>query len=249
MSRFDHYFDLPMEIREHILGYICFFPSHVRVTSYPQSDVPIPLNLFLSHPILYREASRIFYSLNVFSIDLSLLSRTEGRSMLQNSNFIFGNVSARRRICHLDIRFGRPTKAFQDYLCPAVADMILRGSLTKLHMTILPSSVDIFNLALSREGLLINDGHNARRDSSPLGTKPYLTVLKLLADPDLQQSLLWVHPIHRPFWCAFHDGIVCGWMGGSDDNRKVIPIDWRALIARFEHDHDFRILSVGRHYN
>jgi hypothetical protein len=69
-TQFHYFFDLVPELRSRIISYLCLHPSSINISRVPGSTVPIPVDLFLSHPHIYDLASHIFFTQNAFILDV-----------------------------------------------------------------------------------------------------------------------------------------------------------------------------------
>ncbi|WYZ44225.1 hypothetical protein EsH8_VII_000661 [Colletotrichum jinshuiense] len=242
---FDKFFDLPLEIRDQIISYLCLVPNPIQVGPIEASEIPFPHDLLLSHPLIYAPGSALFYEQNRFILNLRSGPRAAvERAICDGSPWLLSNARARRRIKYLELSPGRLGNVFQSHISPAVADMILNGSLRHLKLVLYPTSADkiVFNQsaadAQSRRAAI------TRRDDAFAHSNPFKALLRLLADPDLETAELYVDPIHRDFWCDFHEGVVCC-KGRPKGPWQLIPIDWRRLASSYGQDHELSIVRVG----
>ncbi|GJC85107.1 hypothetical protein ColLi_07945 [Colletotrichum liriopes] len=243
---FDKFFDLPVEIRDQIISYLCLLPNPIQIGPTETSEIPFPHDLLLSHPLLYAAGSVIFYEQNRFVLNLQTGSRAAVERAICDGSvpWLLGNDRARRRLRYLELSPGRLGNVFQTHVSPAVADMILNGALRHLKLVLYPTSADkvVFNQnaadAQSRRAAI------TRRDDAFAHSQPFKALLRLLADPDLETAELYVDPIHRDFWCEFHEGVACC-KGHRKGPWQLIPIDWRRLAATYGQDHELSIVRVG----
>ncbi|TDZ66072.1 hypothetical protein CTRI78_v003210 [Colletotrichum trifolii] len=257
---FDKFFDLPLEIREQIISYLCLTPLPVQVAPTATSEIPFPHDLFLSHPLLYTAASTVFYEQNRFVLNLrgprAALERAIcGGSANEPPCWLLANPRARRRVRHLELSPGRLGNVFQNHISPAVADMILNGALRHLRLVLYPTSTDkvVFgssssssssNNSGSEVGAQLRRAAMTRHDDAFAQSRPFKALMRLLADPYLETAELLVDPIHRDFWCEFHEGVACC-KGRPKGPWQLIPIDWRKLVAGLGQDPELNIVRVG----
>ncbi|OLN81765.1 hypothetical protein CCHL11_06877 [Colletotrichum chlorophyti] len=243
-TTFDRFFDLPLEIRDQIISYLCLLPNPVQVGPIETSEIPFPHDLLLSHPLLYAAGSALFYEQNRFALNLRSGSRAAvERAICDGTPWLLSNPRARRRIKHLELSPGRLGNVFQSHISPAVADMILNGCLRHLKLVLYPTSADkvVFSHEVDAQSMR---AAMTRRDDAFAQSKPFKALLRLLADPDLETAELYVDPIHRDFWCEFHEGVACC-KGRRKGPWQLIPVDWRRLAASYGQDHELSIVRVG----
>ncbi|KAH9229996.1 hypothetical protein K456DRAFT_55716 [Colletotrichum gloeosporioides 23] len=241
---FDKFFDLPQEIRDQIISYLCLLPNPIQVGPTVDTEIPFPHDLLLSHPLLYAAGSAIFYEQNRFILNLRGRPRAAlERAICDGTPWLLGNTRARRRVKYLELSPGRLGNVFQSHISPAVADMILNGSLRHLKLVLYPTSTDkvVFNHdAVDAQG---RRAAMTRRDDAFTQSKPFKALLRLLADPDLETAELFVDPIHRDFWCDFHEGVACC-KGHPKGPWQLISVDWKKLAASYGQDHELSIVRV-----
>ncbi|KAF6797547.1 hypothetical protein CSOJ01_12959 [Colletotrichum sojae] len=244
-ATFDKFFDLPLEIRDQIISYLCLVPNPIQVGPNVDTEIPFPHDLLLSHPLLYADGSAIFYEQNRFILNLRSRPRAAiERAICDGTPWLLNNVTARRRIKYLELSPGRLGNVFQSHISPAVADMVLNGSLRHLKLVLYPTSTDKIVFSHDTMDAQMMRAAMTRRDDAFAQSKPFKALLRLLADPDLETAELYVDPIHRDFWCDFHDGVTCC-EGRPKGPWQLIPIDWRKLAASFGQDHELSIVRVG----
>lgn len=243
---FGKFFDLPLEIRDQIISYLCLLPNPIQIGPTEAAEIPFPHHLLLSHPLLYSAGSTLFYEQNRFVLNLQTGPRAAVERAICDTSvpWLLGNERARRRLRYLELSPGRLGNVFLAHVSPAIADMILNGALRHLKLVLYPTSADkvVFNQnaadAQSRRAAI------TRRDDAFARSQPFKALLRLLADPDLDTAELYVDPIHRDFWCEFHEGVACC-KGHRKGPWQVIPIDWRRLAASYGQDHELSIVRVG----
>ncbi|KAM0329390.1 hypothetical protein ACHAQA_004697 [Verticillium albo-atrum] len=246
---FDRFFDLPPEIREEIISYLTLTPDPIAINPLTP-EIPFPHALLLAHPLLHTTASSLYYTCNTFHLDLTTYSRaaTE-RALLDPWHNILLNPPARRRIRTLTLRPARLGTAFTSSLLPALTDMILAGRLR--HLLVLLS-------AHAPAGAGAGAHHRHRQpptqterfeDAAFRASPAFRSLLRLLADPDLETAGLRVPAAHRPLWCAYHDaGAPCCFHRGSGvgPGHGWAEVDWRALAAEGgEEDPELHIARFG----
>lgn len=246
---FGKFFDLPLEIRDQIISYLCLVPNPIQIGPTVDTEIPFPHNLLLSHPLLYATGSAIFYEQNRFILNLRSGPRaaTE-RAVCGGTSWLLSNRRARRRVRHLELSPGRLGTIFQSHISPAVADMILNGSLRHLKLVLYGTSTDKISLADNPNdavGAQLRRAAMTRRDDAFAQSEPFRALLRLLADPDLETAELYVDPIHRTFWCEFHEGVACCQPGRPREPWQLIPIDWRRIARSCGQDHELSIVRVA----
>lgn len=199
----------------------------------------IPLtDLLLVCQQMNREASGLFYTQNKFIVNLG--SRRMYSEITEEGQLFSPEVlDARRRIRCLSLRMRRISGDFERIVVPAVADMILHGSLRILDVGILTQDAGLKTKTIC--------GHEPRplsQDSEAANlvkTTPFQAFLKLLADPDLEQVTLWVSVVHWSVWCSYHSVIEKSSRSGIEE---PVDIDWRRLVRDFADGN--RITKVER---
>ncbi|KAI0200877.1 hypothetical protein F4808DRAFT_450597 [Astrocystis sublimbata] len=195
MSSTSHFrfFDLPAELRTSILSYLMisndgvFLHNCTLFGRTPLGRVTV-LHTFLVSIQMYQEASAIFYGQNRFTLNCQShrlpahLTNPGGFLSLQGED-------ARRRVHSLSLYLTRVGGEFENILAPAIADMILSGSLRNLKICLGQP-----NLHPGTSGPDIN----------MMARLPFQALLSLLADPDLQHVGLFVWKAHWPVYCPFH---------------------------------------------
>lgn len=242
---FDKFFDLPLEIRDQIISYLCIVPDPIQIGPTVDTEIPFPHELLLSHPLLYTAGSALFYEQNRFILNLRSRPRAAiERAICDDTPWLLNNAGARRRIKFLELSPGRLGNIFQTHISPAVADMILNGTLRHLKLVLYPTSTDKVIFNDDHVGAQLKRAALTRRDDAFAQSKPFKALLRLLADPDLETAELYVDPIHRDFWCEFHEGVACC-EGRPKGPWQLIPIDWRKLAAVYGQDHELSIIRVS----
>ncbi|KAF9875787.1 hypothetical protein CkaCkLH20_06719 [Colletotrichum karsti] len=200
-NTFDKFFDLPLEIRDQIISYLCLIPNPIQVGPTADSEIPFPHSLLLSHPLLYGPGSAVFYEQNRFVLNLNNKPRAAVERAVCNpaTPWLLNNPRARRRVRHLELSPGRLGTVFQTHISPAVADMILNGSLRHLKLVLYGTSTDNVTLNHYPGGAGVQQRRAAmtRRDDAFTRSEPFRALLRLLADPDLETAELYVDPIHQ----------------------------------------------------
>ncbi|KAM0276587.1 hypothetical protein ACHAQH_006592 [Verticillium albo-atrum] len=243
VPEFDRFFDLPPEIREEILSYLTLSPEFIPLNPLTP-ETPFPHALLLSHPLLRTTASSLYYTLNTFLLDLTAHPRAATqRALAEPYHNILLMPSARRRIRTLALRPARLGTAFTTLILPALKDMILAGSLR--HLTVL--------MPVRRHHGPVAPGRPAppptqaeRSEDAAFAASPaFRSLLRLLADPDLETASLKVLSEHRPLWCAYHDDEApCCYSGRW---RGLAEVDWRGLATDCAgEDPELHIARVGR---
>ncbi|KAI1331356.1 hypothetical protein F5Y16DRAFT_359733 [Xylariaceae sp. FL0255] len=186
------FFDLPAELRLDILSrlllskYGIILHNHTLFEPNVVNQVSI-LNIFLVSVQMYQEASAIFYSQNCFTINAQ--SHRLPIHLTKPGGFLSEQgQDARRRVHTLALYLTRVGGEFEDILRPAIADMILSGSLRRLKVCLgQPTS------------------HPSRSSGSDVVTRPpFKALLELLGDPDLDNVELLVWKVHWSTFCPFH---------------------------------------------
>lgn len=223
LCTFSYFFDLPPEIREQILQYLCIYPKGIEVghaASDRDADKPQPLSawaewyepraptiiqyvldLFLVNLQFYRETSAIYFGQNVFHLH-AVGRRNKGSQLLDPTAGLLAAEAfrpSRRRIRHAVLHLRRLSGQFQTDVAPALFDMILNGNLRILEFHFAPPFSSSWNLHASTVGVT---------DPSPAylaQSRPFKELMRLLTDPDLERAGVAVSAArHWRLWCSLH---------------------------------------------
>jgi hypothetical protein len=276
---FEYFFDLPPELREQILEYICVFPSGILVgggvdggsvclrparsaagqqqqqhdtmydgddddgnqndTNQNQQQQPAdpPINLFLASPILYRDAGDLYYTRNVFHLDVAAVAwgrrgqysaaydpaaagsspspsmspaaagRGHPRGVAAQMRLLTHPVAAPAR--RRIRRAVVQVRRLGGLVTDAVAPAL--GDMV-VNGALRGLSVDVVELDVESEVVLLSGAVLQRLKGVDYSGNPALrALLVLLADPDMERAV-WRVPrgVHAWFWCRFHEGGVSG---------------------------------------
>ena len=215
-SDFPRFFDLPREIRDHILSYLV--PTHETLHLHSPASHP-PLNLLLAHPFIYESVTHLFFTTNTFITD------HYGTRIL--STLPTPTLRRIRRLSVSVVFRERPLKA--EILL--LSDAVLNGALRILSISIPPHHPP--PSPRSRSALLAPQA----RLWQQLPEGMCRDLVHLLADPYLERAALWVGFHHRAGWCRFHPGVDCphtvGGKGPDGVFRGPIKIDLELLAERY----------------
>ncbi|KAI1844593.1 hypothetical protein JX266_009266 [Neoarthrinium moseri] len=225
------FFDLPAELRADILEQLVLVPQDVPVHARAETSTESPpaalLDLFLACTQMYQEASAIFYARNRFLVNLG--SRRMFSDITAEGQFFSPEgLDARRRVRALRLRLRRLSGDFEKVIAPIVSDMILCGSLRSLEIGILTQSSGLKANTSCRSSY----GRGLEADSL-VTTSPFQTLLRLLADPDLEEAGLWVAQIHWSVWCPFHetyDGNHSCLASLRREGIEQVSVDWEKIV-------------------
>lgn len=287
-AKFERFFDLPGELREHILSHVCVFPTGVWVgggadgknVALPPGAIADfhrgsgttrnativtraqttnlggygvdastiggeggdaaegreeeyadpPVNLFLTSPVLYREAGDLYYGRNVFYLDFASsgwskrqrreitkkLRASRGGAALHSGDEDVANMMAdvrakllghpdtmasRRRIRSVVLDLRR--LASSAFVVSGLQDMVLNGALERIRVNILEAGVP------SGSQHLPSQTRGRWLQTVDYAENPALrALLVLLTDPNLERAELGVPAWqHAWFWCSFHEGV------------------------------------------
>lgn len=159
---------------------------------------------------------------------------------------LLATAPALRRLQNLTIRVDRLRGWIQDDIVPVVSDMIMHGHLQQLRLYLattlesLPSSSSSSSTPGTRRPRIAYPPPQAAAARPPLAG-----LLRLLADPDLGHSGLWIEGRHHAGWDQFQSEDTSQELGGSsrrdDDSRggrdlvhhqeeQVVELDWRKVL-------------------
>ncbi|OAQ97938.1 hypothetical protein LLEC1_05259 [Akanthomyces lecanii] len=142
---------------------------------------------------------------------------------------LFVTPSARRRIRTFVLEVGRHRGWIDQIVTPVLSDMILAGNLASLSITLLYQHPDVrprnfFRTTSPNASVLPSVGDPA------IFTKPPLNgFFRVLADPDLETSQLFLSRRHPPAWCKYHSrDLHCDHQGGKGPSTAAV--DWQAIV-------------------
>ncbi|CAH0056675.1 unnamed protein product [Clonostachys solani] len=157
---------------------------------------------------------------------------------------LLATVPALRRLQNLTIRVDRLRGWIQDDIVPVVSDMIMHGHLQQLRLY-LATTLEALSSSSSSSS---TPGARRPRIAYPppqaaAGRPPLAGLLRLLADPDLGHSGLWIEGRHHAGWDQFQSDTSQGLDGSrrDDDGRdgrdlvhhqeeQVVELDWRKVL-------------------
>ncbi|KAL2135493.1 hypothetical protein VTI74DRAFT_8224 [Chaetomium olivicolor] len=217
---FESFFDLPTELREQILSYVCLFRTGILVgggedgqtIALPSAVTPHgsdsststsghefqeeyagpPLNLFLASPVFYREAGDIYYGRNVFHLELASLSTSAWGRIQQKRS--------RARMRALMELLAKPETAGARARICSVVVYVRRFGAAILEMAAPALGDMVLNGSLRRlrvdvreggRGFELPAGEMMRVRSMDHTANPALrALLTVLADPDMEKGEL-----------------------------------------------------------
>jgi hypothetical protein len=208
----------------------------------PQQQQPAdpPINLFLASPILYRDAGDLYYTRNVFHLDVAAVAwgrrgqysaaydpAAAGSSPSPSMSPAAagrghprGVAAQMRLLTHPDTAPAR-----RRIRCAVVQVRRLGGLVTDAVAPALGDmvvngalrglSVDVVEYDVKKSearGVLLSGAVLQRLKGVDYSGNPALrALLVLLADPDMERAVLRVpRGVHAWFWCRFHEGGVSG---------------------------------------
>ncbi|KAI1866535.1 hypothetical protein JX265_007836 [Neoarthrinium moseri] len=224
------FFDLPAEIRVHILGLLIHDPA-----TSPRDVVRV----FLACQRLFSEAAALFYHEVVLDT-----TRSGGKP----DHFLVGaltRVSPRQHVRTLNVQFYIKDHAhlFYERYRPALRDMVEHGRLRCLDLEIhsrFPSA-DFWGGDLDKHTQDFRFLVGRRKDRevvAPLfvSKPPFQSFLKFLKDANVPELRLYVDSLdHHAFWCAFHrlhaSGQECNgeWKGKA----RMLKVRWKDVVTAF----------------
>ncbi|OTB04445.1 hypothetical protein M426DRAFT_11592 [Hypoxylon sp. CI-4A] len=228
------FLDLPPELRSAILTQVLVSESSILLYDttflHPPLDAPSSfLNVFLVNTQLYQEASPIFYSQNLFTLNAH--SHRLPAHLTRRGGFLSEEGrDARRRVRSLSLFISRVGGEFERVLGPAMSDMVLSGNLRDLRLRLGPPSTV---------------GAGRVPDPDVVHRPPFQALLRLLADPYLETAELFVWKVHSAVFCPFHQN------GGPEtrpDNGESVSeqglailrsssgwveLDWKAIVDAY----------------
>ncbi|KAI1342829.1 hypothetical protein F5Y15DRAFT_371132 [Xylariaceae sp. FL0016] len=188
------FFDLPAEIRSAILSELLVSDCGIVLHNQTLFRLPLTghktvLNILLVNMQMYQEASAIFYTQNRFVLNAQ--SHRLPVHLTGPGGFLSEQArDARRRVQSFTLFLTRIGGEFESTLGPALADMILCGSLRQLRLCLGPPP----SQPTSRRG----------SDSNITQRSPFQSLLRLLSDPYLEAVELKVWKVHWNVFCPFH---------------------------------------------
>ncbi|ORY68641.1 uncharacterized protein BCR38DRAFT_335412 [Pseudomassariella vexata] len=241
------FFDLPAEIRTAVLELVILNPSSAtnvvatgKTHSIPATDTLLT-DVFLVCAQMYQEASAIFYTQTQFKLNLGT-RRLCDQLTEEGQLFSPQGQDARRRIRNLTLLMKRIGGDFERMVEPALSDMVLRGSLRNLEIRFLPQDYGKARVIGPQVGWTANPAEAG----DLVHTLPFQSLLRLLADPDLEHVQLWVWKVHWSIWCPFHE--VVGVEGSCEARMRKhgvdwCRVDWKKLVDAYGEGR--RIVKVG----
>ncbi|KAI0384094.1 hypothetical protein F5Y04DRAFT_235648 [Hypomontagnella monticulosa] len=222
--------DLPPELRGAILSYALVSDYDIilhtkTLFGEPFTSATSFLNVFLVNTQMYQEASAIFYSQNLFTLNAH--SHRLPVHLTKRGGFLSEEgQGARRRVRNLKLYLTRVGGEFERVLGPALSDMLLKGCLRELKLHLGPPSDRIANR--------IPDPDMVQRP-------PFQALLNLLADPYLERVNLFAWRVHLTVFCPFHKKMSSTMKKDAesvDDQGLAIlrngpdwvELDWKALV-------------------
>ncbi|KAI1378619.1 hypothetical protein F4677DRAFT_373223 [Hypoxylon crocopeplum] len=188
------FFDLPPELRGAILTQLLVsdFSIILHNTTFftppPLSGTACFMNVFLVNMQMYQEASAVFYSQNRFTLNAQ--SHRLPVHLTSRGGFLSEEgQDARRRVRSLTLHLTRVGGEFERVLGPALADMVLSGSLRDIRI---------------RLGAPSWRGANRMPDPDMVQRPPFQALLRLLSDPYLESVELLAWKVHLTVFCPFH---------------------------------------------
>ncbi|KAI0108934.1 hypothetical protein GGR51DRAFT_114445 [Nemania sp. FL0031] len=231
------FFDLPAELRTHILSNLLIFRDgivlHHTIIYWPNSiyEKVTFLQIFLVNIQMYQEASAILYGQNHFVLN-GQSHRLPGQLTKPGGFLSAQGQDARRRVQTLHLYLTRVGGEFENTLAPSISDMILSGSLRKLKIFLGPPNLPLRGVSHPNKDMMARP--------------PFQALLNLLSDPDLRHVELYVWRIHWAVFCPFHKEIeattkgetpretVDGYGLTSVTNcNEWIQLDWKAMVNMF----------------
>ncbi|KAK9780996.1 hypothetical protein AB5N19_07473 [Seiridium cardinale] len=222
------FFDLPPELRRHVLEMLAQVNAHRDV-----------LSLFLTCERMYSEAASIFYQEVVLN---TLLSPGKPDPFLAGPAT---RICARRhtRIMSIQFRIREHAHLFYARYGPALRDMVEHGALRRLELQIhsLFPSADFWGGDgddLAQEFELVGRRKGKQTMAPRFVTEPpFQSFLKFLRDANVPQLRLYVEALdHHQFWCQFHRAHASGgncegeWKGKA----KMLKVNWKQVVQAFK---------------
>ncbi|CAG9989954.1 unnamed protein product [Clonostachys byssicola] len=159
---------------------------------------------------------------------------------------LLATAPALRRLQNLTIRVDRLRGWIQDDIVPVVSDMIMHGHLQQLRLYLATTTQESLSSSSSSSPMT---GVRRTRIAYPppqaaAGRPPLAGLLRLLADPDLGHSGLWIEGRHLAGWDQFQRDDTSQELGAGDGSRRdgrderdlvhhheeVVELDWRKLL-------------------
>ncbi|CAH0014394.1 unnamed protein product [Clonostachys rhizophaga] len=160
---------------------------------------------------------------------------------------LLATAPALRRLQNLTIRVDRLRGWIQDDIVPVVSDMIMHGHLQQLRLYLATTTLE--SLPSSSTSRACRPRITFPPPQAAAGRPPLAGLLRLLADPDLGHSGLWIEGRHHFGWDQFQSDDASqeelGAAGGSSSRRdddgqdgrdlvhhqeQAVELDWRKLL-------------------
>jgi len=229
---FYRFFDLPGELREQILRYVCFSPTGYLLgeppypsTSFSLSPSPssgsspsssdhdggvavnppaasAPLGLFLASSATYHESSAVFLGQNTFHLNLVSRRRRTLAPILDADFGLLTSASALQARRRL-----RRLVLYARRIGGLFADKLLPA----LEDMVLGGGLRDLELRVRapvrdfNAPFATHRRHDAADDDRIISSRPFRGLVRLLADPDLERAAVRVERVHWSLWCPFHE--------------------------------------------
>ncbi|KAK7223781.1 hypothetical protein V2G26_011784 [Clonostachys chloroleuca] len=158
---------------------------------------------------------------------------------------LLATAPALRRLQNLTIRVDRLRGWIQDDIVPVVSDMIMQGHLQQLRLYLATTTLESLSSSTSSSSSTTG-ARRPRIEYSPqaAGRPPLAGLLRLLADPDLGHSGLWIEGRHHAGWDQFQRDDTSQELGEVDGSRsdgrdgrdlahhqeQAVELDWRKVL-------------------
>lgn len=206
-----HLLELPVDVLNLILTPLLVSSTPVPLCPCTRSPID-PTDVFLIHPALYTIAAPLFYRVNTFVLDASgshgqhvrrLLMPGSGVPMTRAREQLLTTRDALMRIAKLHFRADRMRGWLHDVIVPTIQDMVVQGSLEHFVLRVSYSNCE------GSQSWIKHMQHRQDKDLDMFTRPPLEGLLRILADPYLRTSELWVDACHIPVWCRFHPRQIC----------------------------------------
>ncbi|KAI9171781.1 hypothetical protein HJFPF1_01272 [Paramyrothecium foliicola] len=251
--------DLPIDILALILRPLLILPEGQPVLLCPCAHPPpiraSLLTVLLIHPAIHAIACPLFYEGNSFVLDLTGPHTNHVRHVVHHPSKDGGLPSERdagarlpllaspgalRRIASLEMRIDKFRGWILTDAVPLLEDMVVRGGLASLCVTVRAAVNRTRNSINGRVGESLTPPSDYVLSARPL--------LALLADPYLRASRLRVDAAHGSAWCRFHPGRGCGRTAadpseqamstaagnGMKQGPRLVEIDWSLIVREMD---------------